>query len=1061
MPVQDTPKESPQPAAAAHCPSEDLTAQLRQPAAETDTWLETVYQALRAKLPSLDTLVSKAAPRRATDPVHGVSSTRTARNFSLNQLVRLLGAILGLVLYEHQGEPFYRFIETLRRTARRARSQASAANNGHGQIDWQALQKLIEDTLADIPQTERLRWLEDAASAFRLFLTLTSLAEAYFRHHDEQGGGLDALLAELLDTPDAANALEALVTARPIRLVATAHPTTILRKTILQHQRRLFVLIQALYHPQPNAAQRYQTLNELMELIETLWATRFTRWQAPKLQDEILQVMGYFQNTLIDALTQLQHRYDTLVAQLSGEGPAGLQGTNGTRCGTARGDAPPTLPIRLGSWVGGDMDGHPYVQADTLAEAFHHQFRLILRHYERDLMELQERLTHAYRNAPPSSALQESLLRDVEALAASGEDTRQVLQWMRQEPHRCKIFCMLQKVRGTLAAWSVASVVPDAQHLRTSFPCAYFQPQALEADLRCLSESFGHAGFYRPVQVHVQHIRRKVQWFGFHLATLDLREDALEVRRAAQYLLQLSGVDPARMAQEDAFAQVLEEALRQPTVVDVQQFPDTTMDEANLPDDHPWPATRRLLNMLARARAVQGWLGPEACRHFILSMTHHPVDMLSVLYVMKTQGLYAAYGPDCTHSRLALVPLFETTEALAHAPDILAPMLDNPLYAPVLAATQGEQLVMLGYSDSNKDGGYVCSNWRIFDAQQRLMTLASQYPGLKLRFFHGRGGNIGRGGGPTRRAIRALPPGSVTHGQELTEQGEVLSRYYNVPELAIDHLENIYAGLLEKEPTPEPTPPEAWTAAAERLAQLSQEAYARLVHQDPGFIAFFDAATPREVELMPMGSRPARRRSQKSVQDLRAIPWVFRWFQSRLILPGWFGFGSACEAYLAPTSPNSPGPEAALAHLQTMYRQWPFFKSLVENCEITLSQTDLGIARHYASLVTDAAASTRIFAQLEAEFHRTVGTIQKITGQPLLERPEDTALKESILLKAPYLDPLNVIQVRLLSEYRQSSVGSDAGDYRHLPQDNALKERFRQAIISSIEGIAVGLGTTG
>jgi phosphoenolpyruvate carboxylase len=358
-------------------------------------------------------------------------------------------------------------------------------------------------------------------------------------------------------------------------------------------------------------------------------------------------------------------------------------------------------------------------------------------------------------------------------------------------------------------------------------------------------------------------------------------------------------------------------------------------------------------------------------------------------------------------------------------------------------------MIMVGYSDSNKDGGYFTSNWCIYKAQQELWEIA-QAAGIELRFFHGRGGNLGRGGGPAQRAIRALPPGTVAYGQDLTEQGEVLSRYYNVPETAQARCENLLSAIIRKN-LEVPSDEEKkhitqWEAIAETLSGYARAKYNSLVHDNPHFIEYFEQVTPKEVELVKIGSRPSHRHSVKSVSDLRAIPWVFRWFQSRQIIPGWYGLGTALSKFIEDDLARNAD---LLKHL---YREWHFLESILENSEIILRQTDMSIARYYCSLATDKTTTEAIFSDIEAEYNLTLRMIRDITGKPLLDEPEVEVLKHSIELKEPYLDPLNYIQVQLLSKYRHLAAEEP---------DSPMLEAYHRVIVSSIEGIATGLGTSG
>jgi phosphoenolpyruvate carboxylase len=429
----------------------------------------------------------------------------------------------------------------------------------------------------------------------------------------------------------------------------------------------------------------------------------------------------------------------------------------------------------------------------------------------------------------------------------------------------------------------------------------------------------------------------------------------------------------------------------------------------------------------------------------VVARSSNPTQLLGALLVLKAQGLFHLLPNGSATSDIDLVPLFESIRDLKAAASIMDTLFSNPAYKRQLAARGGHQVVMLGYSESGKDGGYAMSNWKIYRAQVDLMAVAERH-GVKLRFFHGRGGSIGRGGGPTRRGIKALPPGSTHYGQSLTEQGEVLARHYSVPEDAVVHFSNLIGAFWTKELDVPPEIPELWRNHASQLGATSYDTYRQLI-EHPDFVSYFEQVTPKEVELAKIGSRPQQRKQASSVDDLHVIAWVFRWVQSRQMVPAWFGLGSALETFRR----QSPEPAQALSQLQEMYQRWPFFQTLVFNCETAMRHTDLEIARYYVQvLASPLEPAERILNLIQAEYSRTLSELEQLTGKKLLARNEE--LEHSISLKEPYLDPLNYIQVRLLEGYRRRMAAG-------APQDEL--ELYERAIVSSIEGIATGLGTTG
>lgn len=928
---------------------------------------------------------------------------------ALSEDVRLLGSLLGQVLVEHAGVEFYRAIESLRQVARRARREP-------GGPDWVELDGIIGQALAGRGAADSLTWLADAAGAFHLFLTLCNIAEGF--HY--QGQELDAALAHLSRITPTAEALDS-ITVSNVRLVATAHPTKIQRQRVLAHQEDIYGLLKELRRPgDMTAVEQVDLLERLTEKIEVLWATQFSRWEKPQVSDEIDHTLTFFNRTIYDALANFHQR---------------LEHTYWFR--TGRPLPEPHHPrLYLGSWVGGDMDGNPFVTPDVFTEALLKQHRAVLRKYAEDLRSIAPTFSHAAYRAPPGDALSRSIERDIEQLREAKVDIRAPERVRAREPYRLKLRMISERL----------SRRADGEELSELNPAfSYASVAELIADLDLVCASLAASGYHRSVAQELAGIRRKVDLYGFHGACLDLREDSEVFRRAAGTLLETEGVTGWAALQP---AQRLERLTQHIIATPSQATPRfrNPLDPPPIADLDPMIS--RLLCMLDVAWQAQRSVGPESVENLIVTMTSSPEDVLAGLLLIKNQALFGVAADGTPHSTMDLVPLFETIVDLQRAPEIMDVLFNNAAYVEQLKARGGHQLIMLGYSDSSKDGGYFASNWAVYDAQLALLQVAEKYK-IKLRFFHGRGGSIGRGGGPTTRAVMALPPGTSRHGHDLTEQGEVLARHYSIPDIAERHFESTVAALWTKRLTHTAMPEPVWMAAAQRIAEYSRQAYGALIHEDPDFIAYFEQVTPKEVELVKIGSRPTKRRLAQSVKDLRAIPWVFRWFQSRQILPGWYGLGSGLERYL-----NEGGQdEAQLQFLRSMYAGWPFFRSVLSNSEIALRQTDLDIARYYVKKLTaPIAVAERILATIDAEYHRTCSVLQRVTGHGLLERAEDKPLGRSIDLKEPYLDPLNYIQVLLLSDYRQMLMNS--------PADAGL-DLYERAIVSSIEGIATGLGTTG
>lgn len=1006
-----------------------------------------LYRSIRKRLPGLDGDGSSNIPTRPTGN-------------ALTDDVRLIGALLGLIIHEHEGVAFYRFIERLRQAAKEARQQS-------GRIGLEKIQDVIQAELEGLDEDGQRNLLHRAVAAFRLFLLLAGIAEEYHQsvkysaaQAGERPGGLPEAVMQAARRGASLETMTALLDKLSTRLVVTAHPTKILRQTILHHQKDIFYILQDMHAPHLTPLRQQELLDRLAEKVEVLWATQFSRWTKPEPQEEARRVLSYLTRTIYPTLPRVHRRLAGALRRYYDEED------------TAERLLPEHPLLTVGSWVGGDMDGNPTVTPDVFSDALGRQHQAVLNLYADDLLDIQDRMSHALHRVGLTDALRDSILRDLEDLQRAQrdvrrmtrtEDTRNYAELLEREPYRLKLTLMALRLQHTLRQPAFPAGESDA---RSSF--AYRDANALLSDLDAVRESLLQHGYGRSVAVHLDRLRRAITIFGFHFASIDLREETDVINRAAGAILHASGIrqnqsgtepDQANTLSSSVLFNALTAEILSPKVLDTRYWETVSEQVETTPEgknDHlrQDQGVARILGMLTMARRAQRLIGSDACRNLVLTMTSAPEDVLSALLLLKTQGLFHPVFVDgeTTHyeSHMDLVPLFETIPDLINAADVMKILFDNPAYRRQLACRGNRQMIMVGYSDSNKDGGYFTSNWHIYKAQRELWRVA-EVAGVELRFFHGRGGNLGRGGGPAQRAIRALPPETLVYGQDLTEQGEVLSRYYNVPETGQARCESLLSAMILKNLEPVSSDTEKaserdWEAVAEKLSGYARDKYNRLVHDNPDFIDYFEQVTPKEVELVKIGSRPSHRRAVQTVGDLRAIPWVFRWFQSRQIIPGWYGLGSALRRFM------DEDPERHPDLLKTLYRQWPFMESLLENSEIILRQTDMSIARCYCGLSTHPERSIAIFEDIEAEYLLTLDTLREITGQSLLSEPEAQVLKQSIALKEPYLDPLNYIQIQLLARYRHL--------LREQP-DSPLLKPYHRVIVSSIEGIATGLGTSG
>jgi phosphoenolpyruvate carboxylase len=823
--------------------------------------------------------------------------------------------------------------------------------------------------------------------------------------------------------------------------VFTAHPTEARRRTVLDKLRLLSDLSAQLDDPRLPSPERRQIEEHIREEITALWQTEEVRRRAPSVLDEVRNGLYYFEASLWSVVPILYRELEEALAEAyPGESF----------------DVPAFL--RFGSWVGGDRDGNPSVTADVTARTLrlHKEHALAL--CERSLAALQRQLSASATSA--SVELLGAIERDTQAMPqiAAALGSR-----FDDEPYRRKLAFMLARL-GAARRLNAAAIGSDDRDqlvreqelwgiggpaeppLPSDARIAYSRPAELLADLRLIAASLRGQRGERLARGAVADLVRQVEVFGFHLARLDLRQHSGVHRAAVADILRQAGVEQDYESLDEASrVKVLsrEIASRRPLV---------------WPEGSYAPETAELLAVFRTARRAQEDLGQQTCNVYIISMTAGASDVLTPLLLAKEVGLFApAREGQPPVSSLQIVPLFETIEDLHRCPDLMKGLFELPVYAQQLRAWGGVQQIMLGYSDSNKDGGYVTANWELYQAQRNLAAVCRQ-AGVQLLLFHGRGGAIGRGGGPTNRAILGQPPGTLAGRLRLTEQGEVTFARYANPSIAHRHLEQTINAVLRASlrdaagrlsmPTSHGDgpgaglPSAAWLDAMEAISAEARRAYRSLVYDDEQFLDYFHQATPiDQITELRIGSRPARRRASIGIQELRAIPWVFSWNQSRHGLPGWYGMGSALGAF---ASSDRGAPDT----LRQMCEAWPFFRSLVDNAQLSLGRADLAIARLYAGLAAPAAMRERIFDAIVQEWQRTEEAILAVSGLSEL-LGGSPVLRRSIRLRNPYVDPLSFVQVSLLRRLR-----AVAGD----DPDRAAMQRL---IALTINGVAAGLQNTG
>jgi phosphoenolpyruvate carboxylase len=930
--------------------------------------------------------------------------------------IHRFGDLLGAVLREQGGEVLLDLVERLRAETKALRAERESPHVAR-----------LRQMTAELPVAAA----ESVTRAFATYFHLVNIAEEThrlrrLRERERRAAPAPApetlghSLGELRASGVSPGRARALLEILDLELVFTAHPTEVRRRSVLEKLRALSDTVQLRDRIAATPEEAAAIEARLGDLVEALWQTDELRRLAPTPLDEVEQGLYYFEHSVFPILPRFYRRVRAALAGTFPEVTAGL----------------PAF-ARFGSWIGGDRDGNPSVTPAVTRETVGRQRTLLARLYRDRIEALRRELSLADDLVDVSPDFARGLAADAVAFA-DGEET---LARNAGEPYRQKLSFVLRKLGGQkrpapepapVAAETGddpdyaagPGVAPAAAPALAPAPAGATYASAAEflEDLRGIQASLRTHRGGRLADGQLQDLIWQAETFGFHLAKLDLRQHARRHRAAVAELLAAAGVASDYGEREEARRRVaLEAAFGRPAL--------------GVPADRRHtPETAETLEVFGVMREIQERLGADGCDTYIISMAASAADVLDVLLLSRQAGV----------ARLMIVPLFETLADLEAAPKILAALFADPLYRPQLEAWQGLQEVMLGYSDSNKDAGFLTSQWALYEAQEALVRTCGEH-GVTLKLFHGRGGAIGRGGGPTHRAIAAQPGGSLNGRLKLTEQGEVLFARYANPAIACRHLEQLATAVVEAS-LKAGTSGGALARWRQRMAQLStaaHRAYRGLVYEDPDFYAFFEQVTPiREIGAMRIGSRPARRGQAGGLADLRAIPWVFAWTQARFLLPGWFGLGTAF----------AEAGEEALPELREMYRAWTFFRSLIDTAQMALGKADRSIAALYTSLAAPAAASARIWARIREEWDLAERGVIAVTGA---DRLLDTSpvLQRSIRVRNPYVDPLSFIQVRLLSELRELL---ETGR-----PDEAQVEALQRALLLTVNGVAAGLQNTG
>ncbi len=922
------------------------------------------------------------------------SSTALKELSQLRTEIRSLGAALGRVIGKLEGQETFERVERLR-------TLAKASRKGDPSAATQLAREVAKLTPAEA---------FNQTMAFTLYFELVNLAEENFRilllrqrrsaraaadgkdlAEPPMRESIEAAILALKSSGVTTDGMQSLVDRLSIELVFTAHPTEAKRRTLLTKLQRLARILRHRHDPLGEIAVDSDAAR-LEREIASLWLTDRSRVARPEVTDEARTGLWYFDTTLFDTLPRLQADFERALARHY----------PGVKC--------PQRWLTFGSWMGGDRDGNPNVTAQVTADVLLLHRRLAIEKLRLGARELARSLTISDRRDAISPALRK-LLKENRHLSPHVE---QLADRYPHEPYRL----LLGGLRERLA--QAVHEVRDGHALEA---CAPGSPgslaclRALDVDdtLKTIQASLSLGKGALLAEGELKSVQHQLAVFGLHTARLDLRQHSAQHEQAVAEVL--ARPDYPSLTEREKIA-VLTEALA---------TGDRLGSETRYTD-----ATRHVLDPLRLCEGVMAKFGPEALGIYVISMTNGVSDVLEVKFLMRIAGV-----------ALPIAPLFETFADLEGAADILRELFASEAYRSALERGGRHQHVMLGYSDSNKDCGYLTANWALYKAQDAIAEVC-RTAGVRLTLFHGRGGSIARGGGPAAKAILAQPVGLRDGGIRVTEQGEVLSTRYHDPDLAHRILEQMTYGVLLGSHAAEhrsPVPVE-WTKAMEIMSQAGRSAYEAAVRGDPEFLEFWKQATPiDQISTLKLGSRPAFRRAAQAVEDLRAIPWVFSWMQSRFVFPGWFGLGSALYAVLGPKG-------AGKRALKAMYAEWPFFQTLIDNAQLTLRKTDMTIARLYAGLVEDPRTRSRIQKILDDEFARTETAILAITGQKQLLAKEPVLLR-SVELRNPYIDPLNYIQVEMLRRLRSGKLGKTE------------EESVRAVIELTINGISGGLKNTG
>lgn len=923
----------------------------------------------------------------------------TTQGNSSNQLlrrdVRFLGNILGEVLIHQGGQELLNLEEQIREMSKTLRASSDPA-----------LLQDFKNVIRSLSSEDR----HNVIRAFAIYFQLVNIAEQnhrirrkrdYDRSAGEkiQPGSIENTIAELHKQDVAPEELQVMLQDISLELVMTAHPTEATRRVVLEIHQRIAEDVMKLDNPSLTPREREQLREKLVSEVLTLWQTDELRDRKPTVLDEVRNGLYYFDETLFDVLPDVYRELERCLRKYYPE-------------------ADWTIPtfLRFGSWIGGDRDGNPSVTAQITWETLTMHRQLALKKYEQQLVQLMNHLSFSTNIVTVTPELLASIELDKQNIRLKTEDV-----WRNEnEPYRIKLTYMVEKIINTQN---------PAKNAKTK----YSAPDELLEDLKLIDRSLRNHYADYTADIYIRKLIRQVELFGFHLAGLDVRQHSKEHEAAMHEIL-------ARMNITDNYAELPEEekiALLSRLLNDPRPLMSPYLEYSE--------STMEVISVYKAIKAAQSEFGPQCITTYLISMTQGASDLLEVMVLGKEVGLYRRESDGTVRCTLQPAPLFETIEDLHAAPGIMDTVFNIPAYRDSIPDFNNIQEIMLGYSDSNKDGGVLTANWELRVALKDITKVAKRHQ-VKLKFFHGRGGALGRGGMPLNRSILAQPPETIGGGIKITEQGEVLSSRYALKGIAYRSLEQATSALitsayLAKNPL-DTESEQQYEAIMRSISEQSQKKYQDLIFRDPDFYRFFKESTPLpEIGELNIGSRPSKRKGSDRFEDLRAIPWVFAWTQSRYLLPAWYAAGSGLQTYYQGNADN-------LRMLREMYETWSFFSTTIDNLQMALGKADMLIAQEYAQMAGDSEAGKRIFEQIRNEYELTSSLILQITGQKEI-LDNQSVIQESIKLRNPYVDPLSYLQVQLLTELRSLDANSDDGS------------KLLREVLLTINGIAAGLRNTG